>query len=509
MEVKITREYLSGLSHSQKDDLILVLHEQNQLLTERVSQQSKEIAQQSKAMAQQSNIIALQTKQISLLESKVKSLEDRINTNSSNSGKPPSSDGFNKPEPKSRRGKSKKTRGGQHGHRGTTLRRVNNPNSIEKHNVDTCNNCNEDLKSVSGTTTATRQVFDIPKLELQVVEHQIEEKKCPHCCCITKSEFPSEVTSPVQYGSQVKSLMVYLSQYQLLPYKRLAEFFKDVFNQGLSQGTLVNVNLEAYTKLELIESSIKESLEQSTILHADETGLKVINKLHWLHVYCTDKHTYYAIHPKRGPIAMEEIGLLPKFNGKLIHEHFRPYFKYGRSHGLCNAHILRELTFLQERDNCKWAESMEKLLLKIKNKIEEHMITTNIRLSNKEIKKYYGAYTNILSNGRQECPVAKPITGKKRRVKQTKAYNLVERMRKYRLEVLAFMYDSTVPFDNNQAERDIRMMKVHQKISGCFQSINGAKMFCRIRGCISTTRKQGHNVLNSIEKAMLNQPITL
>ncbi len=303
--------------------------------------------------------------------------------------------------------------------------------------------------------------------------------------------------------------MVYLSQYQLLPYKRLAEFFKDVFNQGLSQGTLVNVNLEAYNKLESVEESIKKSLEHSKIMHADETGLKVINKRHWLHVCCTDNYTYYAIHPKRGPIAMEEIGLLPKFNGKLIHDHFRTYFKYGKSHGLCNSHILRELTFLQERDNCKWAESMEKLLLRIKNKIEANLVKTNTHLTNKEMKKYYSEYTNILSKGRQECPTATPITGKKGKIKQTKARNLVERLRKYRLEVLAFMYDSTVPFDNNQAEIDIRMMKVHQKISGCFQSINGAKMFCRIRGYISTTRKQGHNVLSSIEKAMLNQPITL
>ncbi len=175
MEVKITKRYLSGLSHAQKDDLILVLHEQNQLLTERVSQQSQQIAQQSQEIAQQSNIIELQTKQISLLESKVKSLEDRINTNSSNSGKPPSSDGFNKPQPKSRRGKSKKTKGGQHGHGGKTLKRVKEPNSIEKHTVDTCSNCNENLGAVSGATITTRQVFDIPKLELQVTEHQIEK----------------------------------------------------------------------------------------------------------------------------------------------------------------------------------------------------------------------------------------------------------------------------------------------------------------------------------------------
>lgn len=475
---------LSRLTDSEKNTLITLLWEQNQLLRQKVAQ----------------------------LEARVKQLEDQIAKNSHNSSKPPSSDGYNKPKPnpKSRREKGNRNRGGQKGHSGTTLKRVKTPDHIVDHAALNCGQCGSGLKRAKEIGFDTRQVFDIPLLKINVTEHRSHKKCCNRCGFISAGEFPKGVYQSVQYGSRIKSLMVYMSQYQLLPYARLKEFFIDLFGQSISEGTLANTNQEMHAKLEKTEERIRNLLIKSSVLHADETGTRVDKKRYWLHVASTKNLTHYGVHVKRGSEAVEEIGLLPRYNGTLVHDHLKSYFKYGKKHSLCNAHHLRELTFIQERYNCKWAKDMEAFLLKTKKRVEDHHQETGQSLTEKELKRLFNKYKKIVSQGREECPRAeKPNELKKGRVKESDARNLLNRLREFGNATLAFMFDPKVPFDNNQAERDIRMTKVKQKISGCFRSENGAKTFCRVRGYVSTMKKNGISIITALHNAFTNKKIYL
>ena len=473
---------LTRLTDGEKNTLILLLWEQNQLLRQKVSQ----------------------------LEARVKHLEDRLSKNSQNSSKPPSSDGYNKPNPKSRREKGKRNRGGQKGHRGTTLRRVSAPDHIIDHVASNCVRCGNTLKRAKEINCEVRQVFDIPILKINVTEHRSHRKCCNRCGSITAGVFPVEAYQAVQYGPHIKSLMVYMSQYQLLPYARLKEFFVDLFGQSISEGTLVNVNQEMHHKLEKTEKRVRKLLIKSGLLHVDETGMRVDKKLHWLHVASTKNLTYYNVHAKRGSEAVEAIGLLPNFNGTLIHDHLKSYFKYGENHALCNAHHLRELTFIQERYKCKWAKDMETFLLTTKKRVETHYQETGKCLPEKELRRRHRRYKNIITCGRIECPRAEKTELIKRgRLKESDARNLLNRLREFGGATLAFMFDPRIPFDNNQAERDIRMTKVKQKISGCFRSDAGAKVFCRVRGYVSTMKKNGIGILASLYNAFTNKKISL
>lgn len=464
------------LTHSQKDELIMLLWEQNQLLR----QQNE----------------TLQTR-VTELEAKVKKLEDSQNKNSGNSSKPPSSDGFKKPAPKSRRGKSKKKPGGQKGHKGSTLQRVAEPDKVVVLPVTQCSHC-DSQRLTKGKLKSSRQVYDIPPLTLEVTEYQVEEKQCLCCGELTRADFPEFATQPVQYGPEIRSIMVYLHQYQLLPYERLAECFKDLFNQTLSQGTLFNTSQTAYYELAQSDEAIKQAVVQSNVVHADETSLRYNKSIFWLHVASNARYTHYNIHAKRGKEGILSGGVLPNFKGTLVHDYFKAYYHFGHEHGLCNAHILRELTFLQEHDNCKWAKSMEFFLLNLKRKVEEHYAGTGMALDEMTQEKQRRRFMNIVYRGRQECPKRKPPEGIRKRMEQSKAWCLLERLRFRNKDVLRFMYNPEVPFDNNQAERDIRMTKVKQKISGCYRSVRGMEMFCRIRSYISTLRKNKLSVIEGL-----------
>ncbi len=421
---------LTRLSEGEKNTLISLLWEQNQLLRQTIAQ----------------------------LEARVKHLEDRLAKNSQNSSKPPSSDGHSKPNPKSRREKGKRNRGGQKGHSGTTLKQVKTPDQIIDHIASNCGQCGNGLQRSKEVGCEIRQVFDTPVLKINITEHRSHKKCCGRCGHITAGTFPVEAYQAVQYGPRCKSLMVYMSQYQLLPYARLKEFFIDLFGQSISEGTLVNVNHEMHKKLEKTELKIRSLLIKSSSLHVDETGCKVDKKSYWLHVASTKKLTYYDVHIKRGTEAMNTIGLLPSYNGTLIHDHLKAYFKYGKNHSLCNAHHLRELTFIQERFQCKWAKEMETFLLSTKIRVESHYQETGKSLSEKELKRRYRQYKKIVSQGRIESPRAeKTVPAKKGRAKESVPRNLLNRLREFGGATLAFMFDPRIPFDNNQAERDIRM----------------------------------------------------
>lgn len=446
-----------------------------------------------------------QLEQITTLKERIKTLEDRLNKNSRNSSKPPSTDNFVRP--KSQRQKSGKPVGGQKGHPGHTLKMVDNPEHTVIHGVSVCKRCGKSLETVETTNYERHQVFDLPPIKVEVTEHRAESKICPYCGCLNKATFPEEAQQPVQYGPRLRSTGIYLSQYQLLPYERISELFADLFDHQLSQATLVNANKAAYEVLEPVEEEVKQRIIASPVVHFDETGLYTEGKREWLHVASTEKLTYYAAHSKRGHEATDEIGILPEFQGTAVHDFWKSYFRYLCNHALCNAHHLRELTGILEQDKQTWPKEMIDLLCKIKKAVEEKKSTAN-QLEVEQIRNFEEKYDQIIQDGLSEnpSPISQDQPRKRGRKKQSKAKNLLDRLKEYRQETLAFMYDFSIPFDNNQAERDIRMMKVQQKISGTFRSTQGAKSFCRIRGYISTARKNFLSVIDAIQSALEGNP---
>lgn len=462
---------LSDLSHEQKDDLINLLF-----------------------------------RSLKSLEARVKDLQDQIAKDSNNSSKPPSSD--NSPRTKSQRKPSGKKSGGQKGHKGQSLEMTSSPDHREIHEVNVCGNCEASLEREIAHGHERRQVFDLPKLSIEVTEHLVEIKECPHCGADCMAQFPENVTAPVQYGQKVKALSVYLNQYQLLPLQRLSEFFEDVLGQRISEASLLTFKNELYDSLQSFEGEIKELLIQAGIAHFDETGHRVQGKRQWLHSIGTQYLTFYASHKKRGAEAMQDIGILPLFEGRAIHDYWSSYYKFDCDHGLCNSHHFRDLTFLEERHHQTWAKSMKKLLADIHDAVDLSKERGHQKLSSKSIKKFVRRYKNIVTRGfNRQPPVIK--TGKRGKTKKGIVINFLERLRDRVSEVLAFMYDFNVPFTNNLAERDIRMVKVQQKISGTFRTQKGADIFCRIRGYISTCRKNAVNVLMAIENAFNNRAFSL
>lgn len=383
---------------------------------------------------------------------------------------------------------------------------VENPDHTIVHRVSTCEECGCSLQETQASDYERRQVFDLPTIKVEITEHQAEKKLCPHCGCCNKAAFPEDVQFPVQYGPRLKSIGIYLNQYQLLPYERTGELFADIFGHRLSQATLVNANNTCYELLKPVEEESKKQLVNSPVVHFDETGMYINGKREWLHVASTERLTCYAVHPKRGYEATKEMCILPEFQGIAVHDFWKPYFKYDCGHALCNAHHLRELTGVLEQDKQQWPQEMIDLLLEIKKTMEETKVTAN-QLDPAQLKNFEERYSQIIENGLAERPlIIQDQPGKRGRKKQSKAKNLLDRLNEHRLEVLAFMYDFSVPFDNNLAERDVRMTKVQQKISGSFRSFQGAKTFCRIRSYISTVKKNSISVIDAIQAALKGKP---
>lgn len=407
-------------------------------------------------------------------------LLNRSTLNSKNSSKPPSADPNRK---KSSRQKSDRSSGAQKGHNGTTLRKVCDPDIVKPIKLDR-RTLPKGQYHEQGFET--RQVFDID-ISRVVTEYQAQVLVNEQGKCFV-APFPDGVTKAVQYGNQLKAHAVYLSQYQLLPYKRIQEYFSDQLHIPLSEGSLYNFNTTAFNRLAEFEQLSKDLLAQADLAHADETGININGKGHWLHCASNESWTHYYPHSKRGTDAMNEIGILPRFNGVLCHDHWKPYYRYDFSHALCNAHHLRELTRAWEQDKQAWAKEMGKLLRAINVAVGE----AGGVLLHDDATKYRLEYRNLLEKAQTECPPPERPPGKPKRgrLKRSKARNLLERLINYEKDVLRFMVNPIVPFTNNRGENDIRMTKVHQKISGCFRSVEGAKIFCRVRGYLSTCRKQ-------------------
>lgn len=440
------------------------------------------------------------------LTERVKKLEDQVSKQSRNSSKPPSSDGLSKPKTQSLRRSEGRQVGGQPGHQGNTLVMVDEPERIEVHEIVVCPHCRMDLSNVKTSDYVRRQVFDVPPVKLEVTEHRAEFKTCPCCQRQVQASFPEMVTQPVQYGSRLKAQASYLNSYHFIPMARTCQVFEDFYGHAPAWAFVAEANQAVESGSAPALAEIQQQLRQQKVVHFDETGMRVAGQLHWLHSASTDLLTYFGLHPKRGEVAMQSFGILPNFTGWAVHDHWASYLTFEQcDHAFCNAHHLRELLFIHEQYQQLWAAEMTQLLFDIKAEVAATALTSDT-LSADRLLHYEQRYDALLQQGFQLNPPVE-ITPKKRgRPKQSPPKNLLDRLDKHQASVLAFMYDFDIPFDNNLAERDIRMVKVKQKVSGSFRTLSGAQTFCAIRSYISTVRKQGGNVIAALLDAIQGQP---
>ena len=471
---------LSQLSHSQKDELIRLLW----------------------------SMIQGQAKQIAALQLQVADVQSRLSKNSRNSSKPPSSDGLNKPAPKSLRVAGGNTTGGQKGHPGRTLSQATEPDKVVVHGVpDQCQSC--DRKLPFAYVNETRQVFELPVLQFEVTEHHVMQAICS-CGHVHTAEFPSGVNASVQYGPRAQAAMVHLNQNHAVSVQRTAALMKDFFGLPVSQATVIKAGVASAAILKPTAEAIGQAAVNAEVLHADETGLRVAKKLHWLHVLATHTLTWMGCHPKRGTEAFDALALLQQFKGVLVHDGWMPYKALQCQHALCNAHHLRELTYLLEEQGQAWAGDMIELLSHA-----SHLDNVNCadgQSPKYDSQKYQGdvrdlrdLYEAILAQAQADNPVV-PATGKRGRPKQSKATNLIGRLRDYTEDVWRFMTQPDVPFTNNLAEQTVRMPKVKQKVAGCFRTLKGAQTYCVIRSYCATMQKQGANVFESLVAAFNGAP---
>lgn len=449
-------------------------------------------------LAQQAQIKALQ-EQVALLLGKVEQLEDRLNKTSGNSNKPPSSDGLKKKpvlRPAIPREKGKQS-GGQKGHAGKTLEMSAKPDHVEPLLVSHCD-CGQALDKTKAAVLEIRQVFDLPEPKLEVTEYQKLGCACANCGAYHEGAFPPGVNAHVQYGAGVRALAVLLNIAFKLPLKKIQTFFADLYGYALNQSTIVQATRKCFGQLESSEKAVKQGLLQSLVAHFDETGLRVAGQLHWLHVCCNRLFTYLFVHAKRGRKALQDVdSLLPDFKNWAIHDCYASYFKFTACiHGLCGAHILRELIALEEK-GVIWASSLRRYLLTLyymsnrgKGALDEPARQKALLLFDK-----IWAYAD-----QAEPPPEKPPDGKGK-PKATKGRNLLIRLKKHQAALLAFAFYEAVPFTNNQAERDLRPAKTKQKVAGSFRTLEGAKIYARIFGFISTARKHQFNVFKELKLA--------
>ena len=423
------------------------------------------------------------------LQVRIIELESRLKSNSSNSSKPPSSDGYQKKPAFAKKVKGKK--GGQKGHKGNNLKQVANPDKIIKCVPTKCN-CGHEFHNDEFTISEKRQVFDLPQPKLEVTEYQIHKANCPVCGMSNKGSAPEGIKAPAQYGNGVKSYVVMLNVHYKLPYKKIQLLFNDLFGYPINESTIFSASEKCYNNLEDTENIIKTKVSLNDVVHADETGLRIEGKLQWLHTATTSLFTYLFVHKNRGKEALEsDSSILSRLNNWLVHDSWSSYFSFKNyKHAMCGAHILRELQGLVDAGQSKWAKTFKIFLMSVYEMPFDERIKRKQQIQDRFIK--------ICNIGEHMEPPPIKTKGKRGRYKRTKGRNLVERLIKYQDAVLAFAFNENVPFTNNLAERDIRPTKIKQKISNSFRSFKGAEYYTRIEGFISTARKNNKNIFNEL-----------
>lgn len=450
-----------------------------------------------------------QTALITQLNQTIQELREQLNKNSKNSSKPPSSDGFKKPAPKSLRKPSGKKVGGQEGHQGTYLSVISDPDEIVKHMPSACEGCPH-YKMCKGTACVAekRHVIDAV-VTVNVVEHQLLE--IPICMLhgdIRKGSFPNDVKATVQYGENLQALSVALNTVGAVSVKRTHEILSGVFNIPLATGIISNMVKRCADAVSETVNRIKQKVADSSLGHFDETGTRVDKKLWWVHDASNCEFTYLDISPKRGYLGMEQCGVLPLFHGISMHDCWASYWSYEDcQHAVCCAHLLRELTGIAENHpEQKWASAFIGLLIKMKKVKDKAVEAGKETLSYYHYHKFDKRYDELIKQAREKNPL--PVTAEKKRgrKKKGKILALVERFDNYKASVCLFIHNFMVPFDNNQAERDLRMIKVKTKVSGCFRSEEGARDYLKIMSYVGTAHKQGHNAYDAIRKAISGCP---
>lgn len=439
--------------------------------------------------------------EIAKLAAKIEQLEKRLNKNSSNSGKPPSSDGLRRTT-KSRRKKSGRKPGGQKGHQGSTLCQREDPDKVVHLPLECCPNCHGDLSDEKSLETQNRQTFDLPAFRLLVTEFRAEQKCCPHCQEKVGAGFPHGVNAPAQYGPRLCAFVTYLNIRHVIPVERIAELVGDLTQQRPSGGSVHNMIARCAELLETPVEEIREALREAGVLHADETGIRCDGKTQWLHTVGNQEGTIYSLGPKRGLEGFESGGVLKEFSGTLVHDFWGAYDSLECDHARCNAHLDRELISCMESGH-EWAGDLRGVLYEMKDLADHARSLQQSEVPGWQRKRLRKRYRKIIAAALKEHPPRSrpPDCRKRGRVAQSVETNLLLRLRDHEDEVLRFFDDLAVPFDNNQAERDIRMVKVQQKVSGCFRTLSGTESYCTIKSFVSTVRKQGGAVMESLHDA--------
>ena len=421
---------------------------------------------------------------------RLQELEARLGQDSQTSHQPPSQD---QPwKPKSERQKGGRPSGGQVGHRGKTLKIAEHPDEVVTLPVNGHCGCGQSWADVEVVDLLARQVHDLPEIRLHVTEYQAEVKVCPHCQQREQASFPEHVPGQVQYGPRVHGLAVYLNTAHFIPLERTGQILEALCGARPSDGTIaLNLKL-ASGRLAGFETRLKSALFHQPVLHADETGSKVNGKLQWLHVVSCKQLTLYGHHPQRGLAALEAMNVLPQFGGVVVHDAWGTYFRLPGQHALCNAHLLRELRGLAEHHGQTWAGELRTALQSVYHQQKAGTLTPEGKAA------FRARFDALVAAGLTANPAAEPVPKQRGRVKQTPGRNLALRCVQHRTAMLRFLEDERVPFDNNQAERDIRMACVKRKVSGGFRSAEGGLTFCRIRSYVSTLQKQGLNAWHGL-----------
>lgn len=489
-----------------------------------IARLANELARLKQTLARKSQELIRQHQLNHQLRRRIRELEREVERgdvarDSHNSSLPPSTD---PPWQKNTRTRSLRMKsglrpGGQPGHRGATLKQTAHPDHFITHAPEACSGCGASLHEAEVVASERRQVFDLPPVKMIVTEHRRETRRCPGCGAKAGGDFPAGVRAPTQYGPAMLSRAAYLNLYQLLPVARTSETLRDLFGVALSPAVIQRAGRLFSEKLVRSEQRIKAAIRDSEVVGADETGLRVAGKSGYIHAARTEQLTHFAYDARRGRDAMIEAGILPQFKGTLVRDGYLSYSRFeGCRHSLCNAHLLRDLVYVEELSPAQkaWTRPLSALLIEIKEAAAGARSAGVTQLSEEDKSAYLRRYDRLVKKADRLNPPPKAEESggdalRRKRPPLSVQRRLVNRLLGRRDEVLRFMSDLSVPFDNNGTERDLRMVKLQQKVSGCFRSEEGARNFCRVRSYLSSARKQGHPLLYALERVLNGKPLPL